>query len=716
MAPEQHRAQRLDASADQYAFCASLFEALIGDVPFRSTTMQKLVEEKLRGAPRLAAGTAVPRRLAAALRRGLHPDRRRRWPSMRALLAALEGKRPRAWWLLPAGAAALGIGWAAKPGALECDADARVDEAWGEPAQQQLRAAMVVDGVPDAETGWRHVHATLDGYARAWADAYDDACDAAAPRGPDPRRQCLQARLRRFTALTQAFARAGPAALDTIDSALTELEPPQDCLDPEGGAAIAEPDAEWVAVDRLLAEAHAELLASQIDRSRELAAVALARAQARGDRRLEAEATFQLGLVEAELERFAAALPQLERAYFLADELGQHRLAARAAGKLVTVISEGSLPEGDPATWEQYALAHLEHADDGRTRGAVYQGLATMQYGKADYARSAELAAQAVQAFTEVYGEHHPGVAAALNNQGLALVSAGRHDEALAVLKRSADIYEATLGKLTPRRQRPVLNIGLALYEMGRASEATAMLDEVLEMARAQPRPQAAMVGRALTNKGLCLLELGDNAGARRALQEAREQIVGSLGEDHPLVPTIDMNIGLAHHIAKEYEAAVRAYERARTAQVEILGPDHPQTARTEHNLGVTLNTLSEHATAAERLRAAKATFESKLGPRSELAAITTNELARSLAGLGEPEAALHMADHAREILIESAGPVNRWVAFSWLYRAIALRHLGRAPEASTALDEAERIVDALPDPDPTLRGDLEIERENLKR
>jgi hypothetical protein len=90
MAPEQVAGRTVDAAADQYSFCASLWEALYG--------------ARFPAQPR----RAVPRRLERILRRGLATEPAARWPSMQELLAALRGmRRSRRRAVLGAGAAAL---------------------------------------------------------------------------------------------------------------------------------------------------------------------------------------------------------------------------------------------------------------------------------------------------------------------------------------------------------------------------------------------------------------------------------------------------------------------------------------------------------------------------------------------------------------------------------------------------------------------------------
>jgi serine/threonine protein kinase len=100
MAPEQHRGAMLCPAADQFAFCAALFEALFDGRPFDGRSCRELAQQKHDGEIRRGrGGRAVPAWLRRAVLRGLRVDPERRFSSMLALLAALgdPGARPRPW-------------------------------------------------------------------------------------------------------------------------------------------------------------------------------------------------------------------------------------------------------------------------------------------------------------------------------------------------------------------------------------------------------------------------------------------------------------------------------------------------------------------------------------------------------------------------------------------------------------------------------------------
>jgi serine/threonine protein kinase len=133
MAPEQHVGRSMDPRSDQYAFCATLYEALYGVRPFRGRDNAELADAKsrLRFCPPQARAK-VPRWLVAAMVRGLAPLPDGRFADMHALLAALRGPtRPRASTLAAVGGALVGVlaGGASAVGSWSAEPAQAIDDA-----------------------------------------------------------------------------------------------------------------------------------------------------------------------------------------------------------------------------------------------------------------------------------------------------------------------------------------------------------------------------------------------------------------------------------------------------------------------------------------------------------------------------------------------------------------------------------------------------------
>ena len=106
MSPEQMVGQTVDPRADQFSFCVALWEAVHGARPFEGSTVLELRGDVLAGRPRPGPlRRRVPRRIQAALLRGLSVDRTRRFPDMNALLDELTAAPTRA----PGRTVALGV-------------------------------------------------------------------------------------------------------------------------------------------------------------------------------------------------------------------------------------------------------------------------------------------------------------------------------------------------------------------------------------------------------------------------------------------------------------------------------------------------------------------------------------------------------------------------------------------------------------------------------
>jgi hypothetical protein len=111
MAPEQLAGDDVDARADQFAFAVSLWEGICGGRPFQPVSTEDEVTGMLsviRARRRMrSTASQVPQRVIKILERALEPEPADRWPSLAAMLDALErATRSRRRWFVIGGAMA----------------------------------------------------------------------------------------------------------------------------------------------------------------------------------------------------------------------------------------------------------------------------------------------------------------------------------------------------------------------------------------------------------------------------------------------------------------------------------------------------------------------------------------------------------------------------------------------------------------------------------
>jgi serine/threonine protein kinase len=186
MAPEQYEG-KVGPRSDQFSFCVTAWEALVGDRPFSGKTLGELRAAAGRGAGR----SNLPARLHQVIARGLSRDPEARWPDMPSLLRALEARPSRRrLWMTAAGfaiVAAAGIATIALRGGHGdgCEpADEVFASAWG-PAKRAdaLKAHPGMTAIAQLTI--------LDDTRRKWIVAYEAACKRPASSARHEQLACL---------------------------------------------------------------------------------------------------------------------------------------------------------------------------------------------------------------------------------------------------------------------------------------------------------------------------------------------------------------------------------------------------------------------------------------------------------------------------------------------------------------------------------------------
>ena len=451
MSPEQFRGDEADARSDQFGFCATMWEGLYGQRPFQGADVRELRTHVLAG--KLVPppeGTKVPTWLRAILERGLSLAADNRWPSMQALLTALEydpGRTRRRWAV--AGLAGLAIAAAGFAGAAYRGAEARACDGaadalagvWDEPQRTALEAAVRATSVDYAETTLATARGHLDGYRDGLIAAHTSACEAHR-RGSvsdslfDRRMLCLRQRRAELAATVSVLQQTTAETVAQVASTATGLPPLAACEDDErllndrslptdpAVAAAVEKAREGLARVQALgrSQRYQEALAELAPLQRE--------AEALGDLTFHAEVLLRLGLLTGDTMHHAEALKPLEQAEVLALESGADTIAAQAISAWISNVGYGAGRPAEALAAGPRAWALVRRVGSPPDLVAdLHNNMASARYEAGDAAGGSAEYEQALAALSQRPPDDLQRVPI-VHNLVLAWNDTGRHEEA----------------------------------------------------------------------------------------------------------------------------------------------------------------------------------------------------------------------------------------------------------------------------------------------
>ncbi len=698
MPPEQYGAGQATAASDQFAFCASLYEALYGRPPYAGETMAERFAQILEGKIREPPPGAVPRRVWKILRQGLSSDPGARHPDMRRLLASLQHDprvRVRRW---AAGVGVVGlltIGvWASRrPPADPCvGAGEAIGQTWTAAREQE-----VTDALASAPGGAASV-ARLDAFADDWTAARQDVCEASRVRGEqseamyDLRMACLDRQLAAFDGTVRTLqsgdaeliARsadivAGLPSLEGCDDKQALLDgepPPPEAIRPQ----VTE---QWTRLGELAALTKAR----QLEQARAVANTIVAAVDGIDYPPLQTEATYARGKVLERLGEYDAAVVDLERAMLGAVERGDLSLLARAAGRLAFVLG-ARLRKPDEAI-RLLAIARAAAAGSDVEQLTTIEGIAATLYRQVGDHEAAVTAAKRALELAEAAKTDEPGGAwSERYTYAVTLDEAGRPGEAGPQFDRTVDDLEAAFGPDDARLLMPLR--GAAVYHGQRGERATAarLLERRIEIARRANGEQSQGYLEALQEVSWARAANGDADEALAALDEA-QRVYDRLPEQH--VVELASLLGMRGQVLSALDRcdeAIEAFERARSALRDAGKP--PELVLSSHGMAETLCLVDlgredVWESAQRMLEQAATEFSADALPMLQACAIA----ARAANAEGMSHEVLELTDQGLAIARRHDAEQTRYTADLLWERSRAYDALGRPDDATQALVEA---------------------------
>lgn len=543
MAPEQLAGRRADARSDQFGFCVALWEALAGARPFAGRRVE-ILEASITAGPR--RGGDIRRRLRTVLARGLAPDPGSRWPSMDALIDALEAaqRRPQrlaigaavvASLLLAGAGGSLLAGESTPDPARVCEVRvAEIDAIWG--TEQRLALADLEGADPSA---LRYASERLDTLAEGWRAAARARCDAG---DDDP---CLDAWRDAFADHVELLVQLGDGAtLARAPDLLARLTPPDGDYCALRPTRPVDPEV-W----RTSELARSTVALGEIERAVELADAAVARAEQLDAREFSAHAAVA-HYARAEVAAFGG---QMERAF---EELA---IAERQA--LGSSFADVLLP-----TWtlEAKILALTGGPEQGEAaRDLTIRAtplLSALDVPAAD-ARRGDL----------------------LEAEGLSARARGEGQDAVALHRRALQVFVS--GDRPTFAGKSLLNIGAAYQELDELDRARAAYREAIRLYEAAGLP-ASYRNRVATEHNLGMLAyMSDDREAQVAGVPHLEFVIEHGGAADRL-DAFEVIIALSAELGDDERVAswaARAYDELR-AQPDL---DLERRVRLQRTIGI---------------------------------------------------------------------------------------------------------------------------------
>jgi len=521
MAPEQFAGGSTGPETDQFAFCVAMWEGLTGARPFRGGSVDELRRAVDGAIP--VGGEKLPRRLRAALERGLRRDPSARWPSMDALLAAVAAPRRRIRRLelavvaAVAAIAAIVIGYlmlgrrpaAAAPAAAACAPG--IVQQW--PVWSPGRAAALAPRFAAEPAGWAGARGGLDRFAAGWRATWDRAC--AAPEDPHfhARVACLDDALDEAAAVIDLLGTVPPEALRSTET-MSMLRPPEACLETRRIGYPPVPDdpalrRAVIAIHRDLAAARTRVRYGREDDARALAAQATAAARALATRypAVLADALEGQGAVLHVAGDREAAEAAYDEAARVAERAGHDPARALALLGTLELLAARTSDAAKVRDAADDALAAIARAgDDPVLRASVDIELASLAASQGAIDDAIERIAKARATMAQAGDDRRAGVAAQVEASYRILRDApGDGARALALLeeayRRAATVYGAAHPR-TRQARRALAQTRWSYGDLAGAHALFADLDDPPTAPEPEPAPPVSVRGRVVDGAG----------------------------------------------------------------------------------------------------------------------------------------------------------------------------------------------------------------------
>lgn len=510
MAPEVLGGAPASPITDQFSFCVALWEGLFGERPFQGQSLATLVSAIDSGVPTVpSAGPSgvakVPGWMQKLVARGLASKPEQRWPSLGALLHALQAGDPKRRMRRGLGLAAAALAVASVAAVVQsrraretrqaiesCEALA-ADLDWSEARAQRVHASIANTGADDADPIATEARDTLGRFATNWREARVQVCresvvDQTLEASLASKMvACLEQRQTVFDATVETFLEIEPGMVTRVSRTMNEFDNLDACRDPKKLALLPElpEDPEQRAAVRELELSMARTLHDEhfgtYDRGLELSNAALERARQLDYLPSLAKAKYRVAVFLEKQGKYDAAVQTWSEAFHDAVLVGFDQLAADAAAALA--FTEGyQLARYDTGIrWSELSGVYGERLGDtdGLREGRRLDVMAVLLEMKGELQRSAETHERSLAMRRAAVGDKHSSIGYGLLNYAFVLEKLGEPQRARDMVRESLAIFELHFGRDNPTTASVMMTLANMQRKVEAWDQAAALYDEV---------------------------------------------------------------------------------------------------------------------------------------------------------------------------------------------------------------------------------------------
>ncbi|MEO8846585.1 MAG: serine/threonine-protein kinase [Kofleriaceae bacterium] len=729
MAPEQIEGKQVDERSDQCSWCIATWEAIYGEQPFVSGNLEARSTAMKSVTPKPPAKPVLPRAVVRALQRGMLPDASARWPSMAALVDAIERGLASRRWLVTAVALAgvaiiagvFAIGQSSgERRATECTKPPS-DGVWTPSTRAEVDKAFSATGAPFALDASAEVARSVESWRTRWQGVAIESCRAThvqhtqSEQTLDLRGACLDRKRDELAATIVGLARADRKV---VESAATLTLPDLDaCSDvaalagalppPRDATGLAALEAPWRAIEEELAGG------LTLDRAKQLLAATeapLASAIKLGWPPLIARAQRDIAEIDVELGHGKEARSALLAAAAAASAGNDHDLLvdlyvelSNVEAKLTSNFELGTSWVGlAGGTLSRLGSRPQKHYAVARATGYVAERSGRAQDARAAYTTALGLAVP-LGGSTELRALIDVGRAESTLNETAA---ARKH------LERARELATKELGARHPLVGSIDHDLGTVAFREGAYGDALATFEAALAIRTAAYGAESIEAANTIEAMGNTEVMLDHGDQAKADFQKAIDLFTARLGPDHPDVLNAYNDIGGTYHRAGDYALAFANSQKVLAIRERVLGPDHPDVAESLVNSAVEAKNLEKWDVVNANYPRALAIYEKQYGSSSIEVAILMINLGEARRAQHDLDGAQQAYERAKTTIAKNLGEDHPMLAHVW--NGLGQVELARG-HADAAISLLERAI-AIREKSPSDATDLAESRFALAR